>query len=165
MIELTKDKLNEARFFMRNLLQFQAEQAQARKPRPEEFRYYLSAFASAARSVTWVLQSEETQKYAAWSLSWDAAKLGEYQALMKFTNKMRNAAVKRGRIEMTPNPYQTHALRAYALSLRQGGGPWTLGEKHYVVLEGKEQEIITVCQRYIEFLTRLVQNFEDKHPE
>jgi hypothetical protein len=36
---------------------------------------------------------------------------------------------------------------------------------HYVELEGKEQEIVTVCQRYVEFLTSLVQDFVDKHPE
>jgi hypothetical protein len=176
MAELTKDKLNEARFLLSKLLQQQAEQAQPHKPPSEEFRYYLSAFASAARSVTWVLQSEEREKYDAWSSSWDAQRLEEYHALLELTNDMRNSAVKRGRIEtvsrseevaipLNPDPYQIHALRAYALSLRQGGGPRTHRDMHYVELEGKEQEIVIVCQRYVEFLTSLVQDFVDKHPE
>jgi hypothetical protein len=96
--------------------------------------------------------------------------------LLELTNDMGNSAVKRGRhvsdtdrgLEGSQPPLIERlfqSLRAYALSLRQGGRPWTHRDMHYVELEGKEQEIVIVCQRYVEFLTSLVQDFVDKHPE
>jgi hypothetical protein len=89
---------------------------------------------------------------------------------------MRKTSVHQGHIETTtrteevPIPfnydaYQTGALRHYALSLRQGGGPWTTRDLHFVELQGKEQEIVTVCEQYVEYLARLVKDFEDKHPQ
>ena len=60
MIEATQKKLGEAQFFFYRLLN------EAQKPvrsEPEIFEFYLSAFLSAARSVTFVLQYEEKTKY------------------------------------------------------------------------------------------------------
>jgi Transposase domain (DUF772) len=64
-----------------------------------------------------------------------------------------------------PSPYQVHALRAYALSLRQSGGPWTTSDVHYVQLNGSEQEVVALCEQYVDYLTKFVQDFIDKHPE
>jgi hypothetical protein len=63
MIELTKDRLEEARFFLGQLRQHKAREARPNKPPPEHFRYYLNAFLNAARSVTLVLEKEEPEKY------------------------------------------------------------------------------------------------------
>jgi hypothetical protein len=88
----------------------------------------------------------------------------------------RNTSVHEGRTETTIrseeipiplslDPYQVHALRAYALSLRQSGGPWTITDVHYVQLNGSEQEVVAVCEQYEDHLTKFVQDFIDKHPE
>ena len=59
----------------------------------------------------------------------------------------------------SPNPYQVHALRAHALSLSQGGGPWTISDVHYVQLNGSGQEVVSVCEQYVDHLTKLVARF------
>jgi hypothetical protein len=64
-----------------------------------------------------------------------------------------------------PNPYQVHALRAHALSLSQGGGPWTISDVHHVQLNGSGQEVVAVCEQYVDHLTKLVQDFIHEHPE
>jgi hypothetical protein len=127
--------------------------------------------------VTWVLKKEEIEKYKAWIGSWKAQRTQAEAALLALTTEMRNTSVKEGLIETTirseevpiivapPSPYQVHALRAQALSLRQGGGPWTISDVHYVQLNGSEQEVVAVCEQYVDHLTKLVQDFIDKHPE
>jgi hypothetical protein len=176
MIERTKDRLQEARFFLGHLHDEREKHAHPNKPPLSHFRYYLHAFIGAARSVTWVLQSEEREKYDAWVGLWDAQKSKAEKALQELTNDMRLSAVKRGHVEtiarseqvqipIDPNPYQIHSLRAYALQLRQGGGPWTTKEDHFVEFDGTEREITTVCEQYFQFLERLVNDFAAKHPE
>jgi hypothetical protein len=166
MIELTKDRLEEARFFLGQLRQHKAREARPNKPPPEHFRYYLNAFLNAARSVTLVLEKEEPEKYNERAEAEDALR-----ALMR---RMRNISVHEGRIETTirseevpiivaPSPYQVHALRAQALSLRKSGGPWTSSDVHYVQLNGTEQEVVAACQQYVDYLAKLVQDFIDKH--
>jgi hypothetical protein len=169
MIELTKDRLEEARFFLGQLRQHKAREARPNKPPPEHFRYYLNAFLNAARSVTSVLEKEEPEKYNERAEAEDA--------LRALIRRMRNISVHEGRIETTirseevpiivapPSPYQVHALRAQALSLRQGGGPWTISDVHYVHLNGSEQEVVAACEQYVDYLAKLVQDFIDKHPE
>jgi hypothetical protein len=101
MIELTKDRLEEARFFLGQLRQHKTAQAQPNKPPPEHFRYYLNAFLNAARSVTWVLKKEEIEKYKAWIGSWEAQRTQAEAALLALTTEMRNTSVKAGLIETT----------------------------------------------------------------
>ena len=67
MIEATKKKLREAIFFFDALSE---ESGQAVRNDPEIFSYYLSAFLSAARSVTFALQWEEKEKYDKWFPEW-----------------------------------------------------------------------------------------------
>src|ERR1700730_2213013 len=101
MIELTKDKLEEARFFLGQLRQHKAREARPNKPPPEHFRYYLNAFLNAARSVRWVLQGEEREKYDAWKGSWEGQRTEAENALLKLMTQMRNTSVKEGHIETT----------------------------------------------------------------
>ena len=123
-----------------------------------------------------VLQAEETKKYKAWIGPWEAQRTKAEEALRTLMTGMRNTSVHEGPIETTirskevpiivaPSPYQVHALRAYTLSLTQGGGPWTISDVHYVQLNGSEQEVVAVCEQYVDHLTKLVQDFIDKHPE
>jgi hypothetical protein len=126
--------------------------------------------------VEGVLKREEPKKYKAWIGSWEAQRAKAEDALQALMKDKRNTSVHEGRTETTirsqevpiivaPPPYQVHALRAYALSLRQGGGPWTISDVHYVPLNGSEQEVVAVCEQYVDHLTKLVQDFIEKHPE
>src|SRR6266478_3025373 len=101
MIPLTKDRLAEARFFLEHLREERAKNAHPNKPLSAYFRYYLHAFISAARSVTWVLKSEETEKYKAWNPLWEAQISEAEKPLLKLATDMRNSALKEGRIETT----------------------------------------------------------------
>ena len=62
MIEATQKKLREARFFLSHL---ETENRRAVRNEPEAFDYFMSAFVSAARSVTFALQAEEKTILAA----------------------------------------------------------------------------------------------------
>jgi hypothetical protein len=170
MIEVIKGKLDEARFFLGHLQEQGLAQAQVRKPPPEHFFYYLSAFLAAAKSVTSIVEREDK----GWLRSWEEQLTDADDALKKLATDMRNDTVHEGRLEttskeevvpipMTFDPYQIHALRAYSLSLRQGGGPRTARKVHYIPLRGKEQEIVSICERYVELLARVVKDFEDGH--
>src|SRR5258706_6051871 len=92
MIEATQKKLREATFFLSHL---DREGTQAMLSPAEAFEFYLSAFLSAARSVTFVLEAEEPEKYRAWSRTWRATLTeSDRQLLGEFTTA-RNRAVKR----------------------------------------------------------------------
>ena len=105
---------------------------------------------NAARSVPWVLQSEEKEKYDAWIGSWEAKRTLEEEASLKLTKEMRNTSVKQGHIEKTtrseevpiptdPDPYQIGALRVDALRLREGGGPWTISDVHFASCKARSR--------------------------
>jgi hypothetical protein len=171
MIGLAKDRLEEARFFLGQLQQHKDRQARPSKPRPEHFRYYLNALLNAARSVEYLLERDK-----GWIRSWKAQRTKAEEALQTLMKDLRDASVHEGRTETTIrskevpiplslDPYQIHALRAYALSLRQGGGPWTTSDVHYVQSNGSEQEAVAACEQYVGYLTKFVQDFIDKHPE
>jgi hypothetical protein len=88
---LTQLKLDEARFFLNQL-----------KPnygKERKFDFYLSAFISAARSVTWVMGTEyaEVPGWRAWFDSLAPSK--EEEALLKGTNQVRIRAQKLGPLQ------------------------------------------------------------------
>src|SRR5258708_28652868 len=124
MIELTKDRLEEARFFLGQLRQHKDRQARPNKPPPEHFRYYLNAFLNAVRSVGLLLERDK-----AWIGSWEAQRTKAEEALQTLMKDLRDASVHEGRtattvrsykvpiIKAPPNPSQVHARRPYALSL------------------------------------------------
>jgi hypothetical protein len=89
MIPETQRKLDEALFFFKHLY----KGAMGPPSNAPEFGYYLSAFLSAARSVTFVLQAEEKQHYDTWYPSWEARLVEDDRKLWKFMNDQRVAEV------------------------------------------------------------------------
>lgn len=77
----TRHKLSEAKFFL--------EQLEANYGKLKKFDYFLSAFISSARSVTWVMRNEYS-KVAGWE-QWYASRQpsAEEAALLKGTNAVR----------------------------------------------------------------------------
>jgi len=84
--DMTQLKLDEARFFLEHLAPNYGEE--------RKFDFFLSAFISAARSVTWVMRSEyaEVEGWPTWFES--IAPSEEETALLKGTTQVRNRAQK-----------------------------------------------------------------------
>jgi hypothetical protein len=92
MIEATQKKLREARFF---LAQLEHEQYNAGLNPSEAVEYYFSAFLSAARSVTFVLEAEEPDKYSEWSPARRNMRSEADKDLLGRFTTARNRALKR----------------------------------------------------------------------
>ena len=111
MIEATQKKLREATFFLSHL---EREGTQAILSPTEAVEFYLSAFLSAARSVTFVLEAEEPAKYLEWSRTWRASLTeSDRQLLAKFTSA-RNRALKRETPTVAEDWLASAAQDAYA---------------------------------------------------
>ncbi len=133
----TRRKLEEARFFFSKLEEDVADAA---------FCYYLSAFISAARSVTWVMKAENrgNPHWVAWYEGrWPT--LSE-QEMFRRTNALRVRAVKRqtpaasGIVVVTPEPGAfTDELQAYF-------GPERVGERFTVTLAPSDEPHPTVVE-------------------
>jgi hypothetical protein len=105
MIEAAQRKLREARFFYGHLarerhrsappIQVDTRETVSNRSEPEAFRFYFSAFIGAARSVTWAMKSEDTERYLVWEPTWKAQLTTEEEKLEKLTNDLRLDEVKR----------------------------------------------------------------------
>jgi hypothetical protein len=89
-LNATKFKLAEAQFFYAKLC---GVGSRVVVQRPEEFQFYLSAFLSAGRSVTLVLQAEHKAKYDAWFCDWKATLSADQAALLVNFNEQRVASI------------------------------------------------------------------------
>ena len=97
MIERTKARLDEIRSLLRKLQEERSKQVQHANPTASrEFWLLLNAFITDARTLTWVLQSEEKEKYDAWKDAWGATLTNNEKEIFGLVTKMRNSIVKRG---------------------------------------------------------------------
>lgn len=90
-ILLVEERLLEADFFIRRL----------RRAKPDEAGYFLNAFLSAARAVTFLLQREmaHVPGFPAW---WDAQRETlRFDAAARFFLELRNFSQKAGRVSLT----------------------------------------------------------------
>lgn len=173
MIEATQDKLAEAHFFLGKLVQEKEERQQPVRTERKEFWYYVSAFLSAARSVLWVLQSEERERYDAWHATWDDRLTEADHELLKLTTEQRNAAVKRGVVKMTAvsekvplrdSEHPIYGLHIFAPpATPPPWPPWTVRDVHYFEVDGRKDEVIATCEAYFELLTKIVADFIAAH--
>jgi hypothetical protein len=97
MIERTKARLDEARSLFRQLQAERSRQVQQATPNASShFWSLLERLIATARTVTWVLQSQEKKKYDAWKSSPGAALTASEQDIFGLVTKMRNSIEKRG---------------------------------------------------------------------
>ena len=169
MIEATQKKLREARFFLDHL---EAENRRAVRNEPEAFDYFMSAFVSAARSVTFALQAEEKAKYDQWFPGWCAARPEEDRTLLTLMVSQRNAEQKRGggdrRIEWEDVPVTGLSSEELGgrvfLSAPPGVPPPQVGRPiRYLEHGGQESEALSACKRYYALLAELVESFVKAH--
>jgi hypothetical protein len=169
MIEKTKARLDEARSLLRKLQGERSKQVQHARPTASpEFFSLLDAFMTTSRTVIWVLHSEEREKYDAWKSSPDATLSGDEGQVFKHIVEMRNSIEKRGhqgivarteRVTIPENPDPFHGSQYFGLP--EWGRPTTMIEVYYV--EGTDREVLSICEQYLAILTKLVDDFEQKH--
>jgi hypothetical protein len=186
MIEATQKKLAETRFFLGRLRE---ESQRPVGQDPGAVGYYLSAFLSAGRSVTFALQFEEKAKYDAWLIEWLKECTDEERKLLDEMNAHRVAEVHHvgaettvevemvPMVELRPAPAQDPiGRRTPPLALAQAAGlpPSSLyfgwfGDNaagravRYFEFEGTKVEVVELCSKYLELLEKLVQGFLEVH--
>lgn len=169
MIEATQKKLREALFF---LAQLERELSFPVLNQAEGVEFYFSAFLSAARSVTFVLEAEESSKYGEWSPVWrNSRSENERRLLSRFTGA-RNRALKRE----TPKVAEDHLASSMFTSNDNLpiGVRMSLWEDDqqpmgYRVLrcrltpDDAEEEVAPLCREYAALLSDLVRDFMEAH--
>lgn len=171
MIEAAQRKLREARFFYRHL-----ERERYRSDRdldPEGFRFYFSALISAARSVTWAMQSEEPKRYAAWEPHWTAQLSSDDKKLEKLTNEMRLDEVKRRGADVSTT---FEEMTAGELLKEMGGDPASLDKlypggsklksgrpRYFFENDDGDTDLLVLSKRYLDYLERKVGSFLAAH--
>ena len=164
MLEATQKKLREALFFLAHIERVAF--SGTNEPR-EAAAFYVSAFLSAARSVTFALESEEPETYPDWSVRWRSTLTdGERKLLAAFT-AARNRALKRETPEVQED-YIASALRdpfaGFPAELRfffQEELPDVADRvfKGRLFPERTEEELLPLCRQYIQLLSTLVAAF------
>jgi hypothetical protein len=174
MIEATKKKLREATFFFNELSR---ESGKVVRHDPELFSYYLSAFLSAARSVTFALQWEEREKYDRWFPRWSEGVTEEDKELFGFFVNQRNQNQKRGSAdvsavlefipvtEVRQDP-QRHPAYGFHWSSLPGAPPPEVGiSKGLFSFNGSQLEVTSACKRYVRLLESLIADFISSHKD
>jgi hypothetical protein len=165
-IPKTLRKLREAQFFLGHM---RMESAPSTQPDREHFEFYLSAFLSAARSVTGFFEKKNQLKRKAWWSQWKAGiPVADRQLLNQMIKQRDNEVHEKGadvlhHMEDVPlskieTPSGLHA--AYIASFGEPWGEVQVGVKvYYFTLGGKEVNVIETCQRYVGLLERTVEEF------
>jgi hypothetical protein len=137
------------------------------------FGYFLSAFLSAGRSVTFALQFEQKDDYDAWYVGWESGLGADDRKLWKEMNAHRVEEVHRDgaktavEIEMVPmiemareNPLPAHLTHFGWFGENKVGLP-----VRYFEFEGTKVKAVEMCRRYVDLLDKLVQDFLKAHAE
>ncbi len=170
MIPLTEMKLREAKFFFALLHKSRQHTVNGD---PEVFVFYLSAFLSAARAVTFALQFEEKTNYNTWFPPWLESRNKKERKLLKFMVKQRNSAQKRGSPAFTAADWKwipitqvkSDAQRSHLTYGVQFWAPWRQGAQvgrpvyHFEEFSGDQKEVTSVCTQYLDILDELVKDF------
>jgi hypothetical protein len=171
MIPATQMKLREAKFFFALLHETGHRIV---RNEPEAFAFYLNAFLSAARAVTFALQFEDKTNYDIWFTPWSKTRTEKERELMGFMRIQRNFAEKRGSPEFTADDYEwipiteisSDAQRRHpAYGFHWFGAPWREGGQvartvyKFAEFSGDQKEVTSVCRQYLDILDALVKDF------
>lgn len=172
LIEATQKKLREAIFFFDKLSKANQEVV---RNNPETFSYYLSAFLSAARSVTFALQFEEKEKYDAWFPGWHDRLAQEDKDLFKLFVAQRNQVLKQGNTEISvvtelipltevKQDRYGHPAYGFHWASLPGAPPPEVGiSRSFFEFNGSKLGVKSACERYARLLQKLVADFICSH--
>lgn len=166
--EVAKKKLREAAFF---LAEMSKREGSPRLDREEEFGYCLSAFLSAARSVSFVLRKENPLAFEAIRDEWLRSMDDTTRMMTDFMRDQRNAALKEGTVAADQEVEQVPTLRVIARSSPSHPPviwqPWVFAEgattgvaRYFLDLNGTERPAVEACRDYVAALELLVARFE-----
>jgi hypothetical protein len=169
MIEGTQKKLREAYFF---LAQLERELSSSAQNSAEAVEFYFSAFLSAARSVTFVLEAEENSKYSEWSPVWrNSLSENERRLLSRFT-EARNRALKRETPKVGEDRHSSSIFASYdnvPIAVRMSWEEEDYQPMGFRVLKCRlmpddvEEEVVPLCREYAALLSHLVGDFMEAH--
>jgi hypothetical protein len=167
MINVAQEKLKEAAFFLKRLSK-SAETTMGEEA--AAFPYYLNAFLSAGRSVTFVLQVEQKEKYDAWFPGWWENQTSEARDFFNFMKGQRNQVLKEGQatiaysMEFMPlmkaNPAERRQAFAFQCFGPPGVPPPAIPRRvRHFDLNGTPSEVLQTCTEYLRLLESLVTDF------
>jgi|GEM_PF-787304 hypothetical protein len=172
-MERAEKKLREAMFFLPKMRE---SEGLAVGNEPEEFDYYLSAFLSAARSVTMALDHEYKTFKPAWFPKWLADERNEKEAkLHVFLTADRNREVHRYGSRRDEQSTELHMSSGQVYEHPRGGRTEVLGPpgmaraatlylpEYYFVIDGAQRKVTDVAQEYVGVLKRLLADFRADH--
>lgn len=170
MTNTTRRKLQEAQFFLRHLLREAKRTAGDHEP----FLFYLSAFLSAGRSVTLVLQKEAKADYDRTFPTWMQNLSPEDRGLLDYFVGQRNAEVHESGADYQLGKEYIPVYDVYEDEYGRfeiSSPPPTLGfpasapahigrPSRYFTIEGQQREVTTACERYVDLLEAFLQEFD-----
>jgi hypothetical protein len=134
----------------------------------EEFGFYLSAFLSAARSVTWVLQNESKGRYDAFYPGWlKALTADDHELLVKMNDQRVNEVHKLGVTvsaeERVIPIFEVRETGVDGVKVSSAARPQprsTISVPTWrLTLSGTPSELIDLCLRYVDLLKVLLDEF------
>jgi len=157
-------KLREAKFFLGHM----GQSARSTRLDHEHLEFYLSAFLSAARSVTDFFERKQKAWWSQWKANRASKSPEDLRLLNQMTKQRDNEVHEKGadvshQVEDVPlskieTPSGLHA--AYAPSFGEPWGEVKVGMKvYYFMLGGKAVPLIETCQQYVGLLERAVEDF------
>lgn len=174
MIEATRKKLRETQFFLR-LLGDEGRRIVSNEP--EAFQFFLSAFLSAARSVTFALQSEEKAKYDVWFPTWLNQLTDEERDLLNFLRDERNREQKQGGAKVglsyefvsiceLASDSPGRPVYTFVWAGPPGTPPPRVDRRKYEFNFGRgHEDVVTLCRKYATLLGRVVEDFIKTHEQ
>jgi len=167
MLAATQKKLREARFFLSHLER--EEHIPLGTSTAEAADFFFSAFVSAARSVTFVLQKEEKEKYDAWAPGWFDSRSEPEQLLIARFKQERTQALKltgselSGETVLIPVTRIPRSNTPFSVQMLWWGDSvpeiGTRALKCRFAYDGAEVEAVPAAKEYLELLGRLVTDF------
>ncbi|TAJ98220.1 hypothetical protein EPO44_11985 [bacterium] len=173
-IEATRLKLAEAEFFYRKLAEAHGRLVSGE---PEAFGFYLSAFLSAARSVTLVLQAERKAQYDMWFVGWKDALPEEQQNLLRHFNQQRVATIHQKGAAVTSKLEEISSSEFFLAVAKEGtqiqvwrGVPGTPAAPQYrtersLVFNDTKVNAVHACGQYVALLSQLISSFAERFPD
>jgi hypothetical protein len=172
VLDRAHKKLREAEFFLGLLI---AADSAVIKRAPEAPDFYLSAFLTAARSVTFAMSKDHGESTEEWNIEWISRLSADDAALMRFFVKQRNKVQKEGSadIEVT---FATVSLTEFVAELDANGGAYfgshmpgmsqpTANRTETRFRAKPDVSVGAVCRSYLDLLKRLISDFEHGHPD
>jgi len=164
--DLSRRKFREAAYFLGEMRRRDGSPNLALE---EEFSYFLSAFLSAARSVSFVLRKENPATYCEVRDLWLAAMTPSMRAFLDVMRDQRNTAQKEGTdfahqdVEHV-SPMEAYGARSAIVPVIL---PWafaegaTVGVTRYALeIDSVSRPAVATCQEYLAALNDLITRFE-----